>query len=334
MPTAFVTGGTGFVGLNLVKALRERAWEVVAIHRRSSDLALLAATGARLVVADVTDAASLLAAMPERVDAVFHVAASTNFWRYGNAEQTRTNVDGTRHIVEASLARGARRFVHTSSIAAYGHHEGRRIDEHTTSNAPGHWVNYMRTKWLAEEEVRRGIQKGLSAVILNPANILGPCDLGGWSRVFVLLEQQRLPGLLPGSGAWCHVRDVVAAHATAVEKGGVGENYMLGGPVASYAGVMRIAAELLSIPPPGTVPRALLRVIGGVSQWASRITRRAPDVTPEIALILGSNTDCDSAKAERVLGYSTCSVAEMVRDCHAWLVAADKIKRGPTTTPA
>jgi nucleoside-diphosphate-sugar epimerase len=326
MPTAFVTGGTGFVGLNLVKALRERAWDVVAIHRRSSDLTLLETTGARLVVADATDAASLLAAMPERVDAVFHVAASTNFWRYGNVQQTRANVDGTSHMVEAALARGARRFVHTSSIGAYGHHEGQRISEHTPSNAPDHWVNYLRTKWLAEEEVRRGIEKGLSAVILNPANILGPYDLSGWSRVFVLLEQRRLPGLLPGSGSWCHVRDVVAAHISAVEKGGVGENYMLGGPVASYAEVMGIAAVLLGTPLPRAVPRALLRVIGRDSQWASLITRKAPDVTPEIALILGSNTDCDSAKAERVLGYSTCSVAEMVRDSYDWLVATGRIK--------
>jgi len=117
---AFVTGGTGFVGLNLVKELMIRGWDVTALHRPSSDLKLIKRFRPKLAVGALTDRASLLAAIPEGTDTIFHVAGNTNMWRGGNVEQTRDNVDGTRHVVDAALAKRVRRLVVTSSISAYG----------------------------------------------------------------------------------------------------------------------------------------------------------------------------------------------------------------------
>lgn len=325
MPTAFVTGGTGFVGTNLVIELRRRGWDVTAVHRVSSELKYLRPTGASLVVGDATDRASLALAMPEAVDAVFHVAANTSLWRGGDAAQTRTNVDGTRNLVEVALAKRARRFVHTSSVAAYGRHDGVLAAEQTPSNAAGMWINYCRTKWLAEEEVRAGVAKGLDAVIVNPANILGPYDFGGWSRMFVLLQQNRLPGVPPGSGPWCHVRDVVAGHLAAYERGRRGENYILAGPDCSYRDVMVQVSQLLGRKPPRAIPALIMKIVGRVGQLKSAFTKRAPDVTPEIALMLSSTFRFSSAKAERELGYRIGDVAEMIKDTHAWLVADGRI---------
>src|SRR5271169_2269855 len=146
---AFVTGGTGFVGLNLVKELMIRGWDVTALHRPSSDLKFLKRFRPKLALGAITDAASLDAAIPQGTDTVFHVAGNTNMWRGGNAEQTRDNVDGTRNIVEAALAKGVRRLVVTSSISAYGPVDG-EITEETPSLAANSKVNYQRNKWQAQ----------------------------------------------------------------------------------------------------------------------------------------------------------------------------------------
>src|SRR6202035_976698 len=111
-----------------------RGWDVTALHRPSSDLTLLKRFRPKLAVGALTDSASLMAAIPAGIDTIFHVGSDTNMWRGGNAQQTRDNVDGTRHVVDAALAKGVRRLVVTSSISAYGMVSG-EINEETPSLA-------------------------------------------------------------------------------------------------------------------------------------------------------------------------------------------------------
>src|SRR5881227_1280954 len=134
MKSAFVTGATGFVGVNLVEELVRQNWEITALHRAQSDLAELGRFPVTLMPGDITDAGALRAAMPQAVDVVFHVAGNTNLWSRRNALQTRENVEGTRNVVEAALARGAKKLVLTSSIAAYGPQSG-ELTEATKSTA-------------------------------------------------------------------------------------------------------------------------------------------------------------------------------------------------------
>jgi nucleoside-diphosphate-sugar epimerase len=319
MPKAFVTGGTGFVGLNLIQELRSQGWEVTACHRTSSNLDLIRRFGPRLVVADVVDRSALAAAMPARPDAVFHLAASVNFWAPKNDEQTRINVEGTRNVVETALERKAQRFIHMSSLAAWGPGDGDVIDETSPSRAPGHRVNYYRTKWLAEQEVQRGIERGLKAVFINPANILGPYDPNTWSRAFVLAKQGRMPLVPRGAAPWCHVREVVRALVTAVERGGIGERYLLAGTQASYRELFAIVSELLGQKPPRVAPRWLLMALAQLGDWASRITGGAPDITPDMARLLSASFEVRSSKAERELGYRPVPFRQMVEDTFEWM---------------
>src|SRR5258708_23115609 len=164
---AFVTGATGFVGLKMVKELMIRGWDVTALHRPSSDLKLLKRFRPKLAVGTLGDSDSLIVAIPQDTDTIFHVAGNTNMWRGRNAEQTRDNVDGTRHVVEAALAKRVRRLVGTSSISAYGPVDG-QLTEETPSLAANSSVNYQKTKWQAQEPAPAPPAKGLEVVILQP----------------------------------------------------------------------------------------------------------------------------------------------------------------------
>ena len=321
MPSAFVTGGTGFVGLNLVQLLRAEHWDVIACHRQSSNLQLIRRFAPRLVMADVLDRQALLGAMPERVDVVFHVAASVSFWAPNHGQQTRVNVEGTRNVVEVALERRAQRFIHMSSLAAWGPSDGDVIDETSASRAPGHPVNYFRTKWQSEQEVERGIERGLRAVFVNPANILGPYDPNTWSRVFTLAQQGKLPLVPPGSAPFCHVREVVRAVLAAVDRGGIGERYILAGTQASYREVFQIVHELLGRQAPPVAPRWVLVTLAALRDWASRLGAKEPEITPEMARVLSSRFEARSSKAERELGFRSVPLRQMLEDTFEWLRA-------------
>lgn len=319
MPTAFVTGATGFVGLNLIQELHGAGWRVIACHRADSDLSHLQRLRPELRVADVLDLPALMAALPEDVDALFHLAASINFWRPRNVEQSLINVQGTRHVVEAALQRRARRFIHMSSLAAWAPGQGDVIDESTPSRAEGHRVNYFRTKWLAEREVLNAVPRGLPARVLNPGNILGPYDRQTWARSFRMAKQRKLPLLPPGGGPFCHVRDVVQAALAAVERGRVGERYVLGGVHASYAELFEHVCRLLRAPRPPVAPSWLFSGLAVLSDGWSRISRNEPDLTPDMAGVLGIDFDARSTKAERELGYQRTPFLQQVQDTFDWL---------------
>lgn len=323
--TAFVTGGTGFVGLNLVERLMREGWDVTALHRTSSDLKYLKRFAPRLTVGSTTDADSLLRAIPARTDTLFHVAGNTNMWRKGNAEQTRDNVDGTHNVVEAAIAKGVRRLVVTSSISAYGLVSG-EISEQTPSLAAKSPVNYQLTKWRAQEIARAALSRGLEVVILQPGAIIGPYDLGTWSRLFLMVRDGKLPGVPPARMTFAHVREVVGAHIAAADWGENGGQYLLGGENRSMLDFVREIAGLLGKPAPAKeIPLGFIRIAAAIGDFASRFSGKEPALTPEVAALMGRVSIVSSAKAQRDLGYRVVSLQTMVKDCYDWMVAEGRI---------
>jgi len=318
--TAFVTGGTGFVGLSLVRQLTAQGWRVVALVRPDSPLEDISNLEVSLSEGDITDAESVQKAMPAGVDAVFHVAASTNIWSRNNRQQTRINVEGTRNIVEASIRAGAGRLVHTSSFIVYGFHDRLLTEDSEWLDNAG-WINYVRTKREAEQLVKRAVvDQRLDAVILNPAHILGPGDRHNWSRAIRLVNENKLPGVPPGGGSFADVREVAAAHIQAFHKGVTGRNYLLGGPHTQFLDVIRISGEILGRNVPGKAsPAWLLEMAARVYVLMSLVTGKEPDLTPEGAAMITRHIECDSTRAVEELSYRFTPVRQLLEETCQWM---------------
>src|SRR5262249_55367569 len=177
----------------------------------------------RLTEGDIADFDAVANAMPQGTDAVFHLAANTSVWSRRNLEQTRDNVDGTRAVIAAARAKAVKRVIHVSSWSAYGL-EHATIHESTLQSGQFSKVNYVRSKALAEQEMKRAAAEGLPAVIVNPAHIVGRYDSKGWGRMFALVANRMLPGIPPGSGSFCHAEAVAPVMISPLEPGRGGPN--------------------------------------------------------------------------------------------------------------
>lgn len=321
MPAAFVTGATGFLGLNVVDALQRAGWTVIANHRGGADLTWLRAYDVDTAVADVTDQRTLEAVFPDRVDAVFHLAGKASFWAPTHPDQWRVHVLGTRHVAQAALRRGAR-LILTSSAGAFGLQPGV-----VTESSP--WLGlasplpYIRTKAQSEEEARALIGAGLDVVILNPSTTIGRYDTRQWLGPFRQIAAGKLRGLSPGRSSFAHARHVAEAHVAAAEQGRRSERYLLGGPTATFLEAAQIIADLVSAPRPTKVTSpAALRAAGfAAEQWA-RLSKRKPIITTELAEYLINRNVVSSDKATAELGYEPPPLQEVLGDYHRWLRCA------------
>ncbi|MBT5674319.1 MAG: NAD-dependent epimerase/dehydratase family protein [Rhodospirillaceae bacterium] len=301
--TAFVTGASGFIGVNLVDQLGRAGWHVTAMHRASSNLAYLSRFPAERVIGDITDAASLDTVMPDGLDAVFHVAGNVSFDAAGDAAQNDDNIIGTRNMVATAIKKNARRFIHTSSGASWGLQDNIEINEESASNVDSIAINYFRTKKRAEEEALKGLELGLDVVVVNPANVVGPFDGVIWGPFIQAVAKGELATVGTGGAAFCHVEEVARAHIAAFDKGTRGGKYLLAGAQASFAEVGRTVAEL----------------VGGTAPIAS--SERDPGMSPEMFNLMSLNQVIDCSKAVRELGFKPVSLKDMYADLATWMRA-------------
>lgn len=318
--TAFVTGATGFVGSNLVRELDRQGWKTTALVRPASSLQDIEGLDLEIRSGDVVDAASLREAVPRQVNAIFHVAASTNVWAGNNDEQDRVNIEGTRNVIEAAVEAGAHRFILTSSFATWGF-QNEMITENSPRSRDSDWINYVRTKRIAEDLVKKEVKAGrLDAVILNPAHILGPRDRHNWSRMVCMVANGTLPAVPPGGGPFADVREVAKAHVAGFHLGETGQHYLLGGDHFSFAEIIRLVGQLLGKEVPSKpTPAWLLRTIAHMHAAVASITRKQPRITPESAAMICHKSLCDSTRAMTVLGYRHTPIRPLVEDTVRWL---------------
>jgi dihydroflavonol-4-reductase len=319
MATTLITGGTGFIGSHLARALQRRGDELRLLIRSSSSADHLADLEFERVNGDVTDRRAVRRAV-EGVDRVFHVAGVTSMRRGLRERLISTNVDGTRIVCEEALEAGVTRLVHTSSAAALGPaRPGARVDETQGFPAVARGIPYVHAKHEAELEALRVAAHGLEVVIVNPTFVLGPDDPKGTSMALVkrfLLRE--IPVYVDGGLNISDIRDVAAGHVLADERGVAGERYILGGRNFS---LRRLFADLARI---SGVPAPPLKVPAGVAQAGAELVERLGLPVPISADETRSASmwwTYSPAKAKREIGYRPRPHEETLTDAVRWQAA-------------
>jgi dihydroflavonol-4-reductase len=317
---AFITGGNGFLGLNLVERLVADGWRCVLMHRSIGNTPFLNRFDIDNISGDVCDADRVAEVMPRRCDAVFHLAADMSFWPLRRRRQYETNVVGTRNVVAAALRREVGCLVHVSSAAAFGL-QTKRLSEATASTGHQARIGYVRTKALAEDEVREGARRGLATIIVNPTTVIGRYDTRVWLPVFQRLVRGRTQPVAPGRTSYAQAAEVARAMVTATTRGQRGASYLLGGPDASFVEVVQAIAALVGTKASvRAIPEAAVRAFARLSLWGSYLSRREPTLTPDGAEYLIHRNVVSSERAMNELDYRPPPIAEALADYHGWLV--------------
>ncbi|MGV0624313.1 NAD-dependent epimerase/dehydratase family protein [Mycolicibacter minnesotensis] len=319
---AFVTGGTGFVGSNLVAALLERGIAVRVLRRATSSMAALEGMDCETRIGDVNDGVDALTEAMADCDWVFHTAAIADYWRYRTQTKLyRTNVDGTRDMAAAALRAGVQRFVYTSSLASLGIPErGHELVETDEFNIRPRQFPYGHSKYLAEAELRKAVAAGLPAVIVNPSVVIGPRDVNRIaSAMLVEAKQGRLWFATSGGTNFVSVDDVVAGHIAAAERGRIGERYILGGENLTFKDAFTEACALFGRRGPSVMlPRWFIPVAAvGVSAARAVVGPRLPIDARQMRLST-AEIFADPSRSRDELGVPFTPFATALRAGYQW----------------
>jgi dihydroflavonol-4-reductase len=327
---ALVTGASGFVGAAVARALVARGWQVRALVRPTSDRRNIASLAVELRTGSLEDPASLRDAV-RGVSHLFHVAADYRLWVPDPRAMFRANVDGTRALMEAALDAEVERIVYTSSVATLGT-SGTDVpaDEATPSRLPDMVGPYKQSKFLAEAEVRRLVaERRLPAVIVNPSTPVGPGDVKPTptGRLIVEAATGRMPAFVDTGLNIVHVDDVAAGHLLALERGRIGERYILGGEDLRLAEILTEIALLTGRKPPRLrIPIPSLVPVAFAAEMMARVTGHEPFVTRDGLKMAEKKMYFSSAKAERELGYAPRPARQALADAVAWFAEAGYLK--------
>jgi dihydroflavonol-4-reductase len=320
---ALVTGAAGFIGSNVVHALLDDGHAVRAMHLPHEDVRNLKGLDVEAFAGDVTDQASVRAAV-RGCDVVFHLAAIYTLWTEDVARMRRVNVGGTKNVLSAAREAGVRRVVYTSSIARFGGQGAREQATEASSFALGPTGDrYSQSKADAHEVAVRAAREQ-DVVIVAPCGPIGPGDVGPTPTGRLLLAALTMPAAVvaPTATNFADVRDMARAHVLAAEKGKRGETYLLGCRDVTLAEIAQMALDAIGAKKPIVVaPFALASLAGHAMRFmADHVTKRPPLFTAEAVRIarLGLRADC--TKAVRELGMPQSPIERAVGDAIAWFL--------------
>lgn len=309
---AFVTGGTGFIGQQLVRQLVERGDEVYALARSDSSAAEVASLGAQIVRGDILNPELLRRGMLG-ADVVFHLAALYELGVRDAARMDAINVQGTRNVLSIGYELGVPKMVYTSTVAVFGDTRGRMVDEGYRYMGP-FLSDYDRTKWLAHYEVADGlIQKGAPIVIVMPGVVYGPGDTSVTGELLRMFWHGLLP-VVPGpeqAVTYAYVDDIAAGHLLAAERGKPGETYILAGPPLTFEELFGLWAEVSGRPAPlFSVPARFLRPLAPLMEVVGRFAPLPQSLRAESIRVLGATYLARADKARAELGWEPRSVRQ------------------------
>jgi dihydroflavonol-4-reductase len=322
---AFVTGATGFLGSHVAHVLAEQGADLRLLVRPTSNLKNLEGLRAETATGDLRDAASLEKAMAG-CDAVFHVAADYRLWVRDPAEMYRSNVEGTRAILEASRKNNVRCVVYTSSVATIGFTgNGHPADEDSPVALADMIGHYKRSKFMAEQVALEAGRGGMRVVTVNPTTPVGEQDIKPTptGRIVVDFLKRKFPAYVETGLNLVDVRECARGHITAMEKGESGERYILGGENLTLKQILDKLGAISGLPSPTVkIPYAVAYLAGAVDEmFSGRLLGREPRATIETVRMGKKKMWATSAKAERELGWKTIPVDDALRRAVQWFQA-------------
>ena len=321
---ALVTGGSGFVGWHLVQALLRRGDEVRCLVRPASR-PLLERQPVALFPGDLTDADSVRRAVRD-VEVVYHCAADYRLYVPDPTAMYAANVEGTRTILGAAAEAGVRRVVYTSTVGALGSSEdGRPADETTPVGLADMVGHYKRSKFLAERVAEEWAARGLPVVIVNPSAPVGERDVKPTATGRMILDflRGRIPAYVDTGLNVVDVRDVAAGHIAAMERGRVGEKYILGHRDMTLKEILDTLAAISGRPAPRLrVPHWLPLTVAAIDTGLARARRAAPRFELDAVRLARKKMYFSPAKAVRELGLPQTPVVEPLRRAVDWFRSA------------
>ncbi|MBI4610041.1 MAG: NAD-dependent epimerase/dehydratase family protein [Candidatus Rokubacteria bacterium] len=318
-----VTGATGFVGANLVRALLADGYRVRVLVRPTSTRKALTGCPVEVVYGDLVEPDSLGRPVAG-CRLVFHVAADYRLWAPDPSVLYRTNVEGTRSVLEACARAGVERVVYTSSCGTLGiPKDGRPGTEATPVSLQDMIGDYKRSKFLAERAAEEYAARGLPIVIVNPTNPIGPWDVKPTPTGQMVLDflKGRMFGTLDTGLNLVHAADVARGHILAARKGRVGEKYILGNRNYSLTEIFELLAQITGLPAPRfRVPYALIWLVALAMEGMARVTGKPPRVPLTGVRMARKHMYFSTEKAVRELGLPQTPVELALRDAVAWFV--------------
>ena len=331
---ALVTGATGFIGSAVARRLLAEGVALRALVRSGSDRRNIEGLDVEIVEGDLGDDAAL-ARVCQGCDALFHVAADYRLWARRPSEIYQTNVEGTRAILRAAVEAGVGRIVYTSSVATLEPPEdGAPGDETKRARLEDIIGHYKRSKFMAEEVVRSFVDKGLAVVTVNPSAPVGPRDVKPTPTGRMILEAAagRMPAYVDTGLNIVHVDDVADGHWLALERGRVGETYVLGGVNMTLCEILTSIAELVGRAPPRVrLPYELVLPIAHLSEAAARLTGKSPVATVEGVKLSKKMMFFSSEKARNELGYAARPPLLALEDAIRWFCDKGYLRQEPAS---
>lgn len=324
---ALVTGGTGFVGGALVRALVAGGAQIRVLTRPTSQTKALESLGVEIVRGDILVRASIEAAL-EGCDTLFHAAALYDLWGLDEAELLATETEGTRNAMAAALAAGVAKVVYTSTAVCIGEAKGQVATEATAHR--GYFLSsYEKAKRAAEQVAFAYAEKGVPLICVQPAAIYGPGDRKPTGRFILNLLNGRVPALFLGRVSLVYIDDAARGHVLAAEKGRVGERYILAGTVGKLTELGRQVCRLAGrwVPPTIPTPLAAPYALGG--EALSRLTRRPPVLSWETYRLIAHGFCADGSRATAELGLAYTPQEEGLTRTINWCWEQGLLRRRP-----
>ena len=317
----FITGGDGLLGSNLVRELLDSGHELRVLVQPDRKVNTLNGLNLEKVTGDLLDYKSLKSAAGQ-VDAIFHLAASTSLWPSKCKIAKCVNIEGTKNILRLAKDLGVNKLVYVGTANTFSFGTKKNPGkENTAYTGRKYGLGYMDSKWEAHQLVMEAVEDEVPAVVVNPTFMIGAYDSVPNSGAMILaVYEQKIPGYAPGGRNYICAKDAAKGISSALEKGKIGECYIIGNQNLSYKEAFgKIATVLGKKPPKRKLPKLGILVYGRIGSLLGSLTGKKPKVSYPMAKIACDGHYFSSEKAVRELGLPQTPIEEGILESFNWL---------------